>query len=586
MTKEERLQELRKRKAYRREAELEDFEKEVGEYVSPAEKKPRVKKSYKPLTQAAKEHRKTKQSIQEAKASNKMKETLFIDEWHDTCEVLPDCGENVWFIFDGQIKVGMYEPMQRIFCMADGFGAELKDVRQWKYVGVNKQFLKYPKERQIIACSVVGYPCLVTGIFTDHCVDEDTYDETCAVILDEDYKGLDKVVDWKRVAYWFELTEKPFVVLDPVEDSILAVFPDTQTVITDDTGVVLDPPQSCDSDNCVETPYVDSDYIVAIEDDSESAENPTGDSIGTSQIAKAAKEENTEELSLKQEKVDDPVPVGDYMKDINSTVEGALKDYTSGDSKIKTQAGIGIKNAEKTVEKAIDSYTSKKESKEMDKLYKVTEAQMDIITDYNLKSKVKDWYVKAYPTDELGEEIDPDITFYDVFDCLDFHHDIYTCLDVSDSIVRERVFEKLAELIDCDYDYIYDQWLQCNDTPYVKDYSNTEENNTEYSEEEQINKIAKILGIESEIEKINKESEDKKNKVLSELDALVNKFKIDIKSAVDDITDEENSDKSEDLDECIKDKVSSLKDSVDVEDYNLGSLPKDIQESLIKYLAK
>ena len=31
---------------------------------------------------------------------------------------------------------------------------------------------------------------------------------------------------------------------------------------------------------------------------------------------------------------------------------------------------------------------------------------------------------------------------------------------VYDSLVRERIFEKLAEIIGTDYDYIYDQWVK------------------------------------------------------------------------------------------------------------------------------
>lgn len=616
MINEERLQELRKRKAYRREAELEDMEKKVGEVVSPTENKLKSKRGRRPLTQAVKVGRKSQQLFSTSKdrhkvSKKKMKETLFIDEWHDTCDVLPDCGEDVWFIFDGQIKVGIYEPMQRVFCMADGFGAELRDVRQWKYVGVNKQYMKYPKEKQIIACSVVGYPCLVTGIFTDHCVDENTYDEVSAVILDEDYSGIDKVVDWKRVSYWFELTEEPFVILDPVEDSVLAVFPDSQTIITDDTGVILDPPESCCEDNCIETPYTVPD--TTIEDDFESAENKnvnsnitpmnvseddlettdvventTTEDIGTSQIAKAMHNRDDEvKLSLQAEKIKKCVSTGKYTKKVNSTVEDALKAYTSGDSTIKTQAGKGVQKGEETVEKAIDTYTSKKESKTMDKIYKVTEAQMDIITDYNLQGNVKDWYTKEYPTDDLGKEIDPSVTFQDVFDCLDCHEDIYSCLDVYDSVVRERVFDKLAELIDADYDYVYDQWLTTDSNkPFVRDNSriNIERVDEDDVTEDKLNKLAKMFGLESEFEKINKESEEKKTKTLAYVDEIFKNFENNLKDALN--TETETTESDEDLDECVKKKAKDLKESVNLKDYNLESLPKELQESLVSYLVK
>jgi hypothetical protein len=37
--------------------------------------------------------------------------------------------------------------------------------------------------------------------------------------------------------------------------------------------------------------------------------------------------------------------------------------------------------------------------------------------------------------------------------------DIYQYIGVSDSIVRERLFEKLAETLNVGYDYIYNLWL-------------------------------------------------------------------------------------------------------------------------------
>lgn len=73
-------------------------------------------------------------------------------------------------------------------------------------------------------------------------------------------------------------------------------------------------------------------------------------------------------------------------------------------------------------------------------------------------SKIRDWYVKAYPTDNLGEEIS-DATFVDLFDALDNYLDVYKLLGVGDSLIRERCFEKLAEIIDEDYGYVYEQWM-------------------------------------------------------------------------------------------------------------------------------
>lgn len=75
------------------------------------------------------------------------------------------------------------------------------------------------------------------------------------------------------------------------------------------------------------------------------------------------------------------------------------------------------------------------------------------------ETNVKNWYVETYPTDELGLELNERLTFYDVFIVLDARKDIYKYLGVDDSIVRERVFGKLSEMMNVDYDYIYYQWL-------------------------------------------------------------------------------------------------------------------------------
>ena len=73
--------------------------------------------------------------------------------------------------------------------------------------------------------------------------------------------------------------------------------------------------------------------------------------------------------------------------------------------------------------------------------------------------KIKKWYMENYPQDELGKEIS-NITFYELFEILDRRKDVYPYL-ADDSVVRERVFAKLAEIAEVSYDYIYDQWLLC-----------------------------------------------------------------------------------------------------------------------------
>lgn len=73
--------------------------------------------------------------------------------------------------------------------------------------------------------------------------------------------------------------------------------------------------------------------------------------------------------------------------------------------------------------------------------------------------KIKEFYLESFPDDELGQDINPEATFEGLFETLDRYRDAYDYIGVGDSLVRERCFEKLAELMQCDYSIIYDQWL-------------------------------------------------------------------------------------------------------------------------------
>jgi ppGpp synthetase/RelA/SpoT-type nucleotidyltranferase len=82
------------------------------------------------------------------------------------------------------------------------------------------------------------------------------------------------------------------------------------------------------------------------------------------------------------------------------------------------------------------------------------------------RTKVKKWYLKTYPTDDLGEEIREDITFWSLWAMMSQGYNVYDILDVADSVIRERVFEELSEILEIDYDVIYQKWL--NSDEYAK----------------------------------------------------------------------------------------------------------------------
>lgn len=73
---------------------------------------------------------------------------------------------------------------------------------------------------------------------------------------------------------------------------------------------------------------------------------------------------------------------------------------------------------------------------------------------------IKEFYLNTYPTDELGVELIETATFVGLLDLL--HNNttnVYDYIGVGDSIVRERVFARLAEILEMPYDYVYNLWL-------------------------------------------------------------------------------------------------------------------------------
>lgn len=78
---------------------------------------------------------------------------------------------------------------------------------------------------------------------------------------------------------------------------------------------------------------------------------------------------------------------------------------------------------------------------------------------FNFKSSIRDWYIRAFPSDELGYRINPLATFAGAVKCMADGGDIYKYLGVGDSLVRENVFSKIAAITGVDYDAVYGLWL-------------------------------------------------------------------------------------------------------------------------------
>ena len=85
---------------------------------------------------------------------------------------------------------------------------------------------------------------------------------------------------------------------------------------------------------------------------------------------------------------------------------------------------------------------------------------------YNGQTKIKDFYKEAYPTDEMGDNLNASATFQDAYECLQTGFNFYAFLGVDDSLIRERIFDALATLMGCSYEHVYYQWLNHSKEPF------------------------------------------------------------------------------------------------------------------------
>lgn len=77
----------------------------------------------------------------------------------------------------------------------------------------------------------------------------------------------------------------------------------------------------------------------------------------------------------------------------------------------------------------------------------------------NKIDSVRKTYMKYYPEDDLGLEIDPNLSFEIVYDRMKNGEEFYDIVDVDDSIIRERIFKMMSNAYGVDYDHIYYMWL-------------------------------------------------------------------------------------------------------------------------------
>ena len=78
---------------------------------------------------------------------------------------------------------------------------------------------------------------------------------------------------------------------------------------------------------------------------------------------------------------------------------------------------------------------------------------------------IKEYYMNEYPTDELGVELNEKANFVGLLNVLhtqsakDDGDYLYEYIGVVDSLVRERLMMRLADILEKPYEYVYQIWL-------------------------------------------------------------------------------------------------------------------------------
>ena len=75
-----------------------------------------------------------------------------------------------------------------------------------------------------------------------------------------------------------------------------------------------------------------------------------------------------------------------------------------------------------------------------------------------LQENVRAWYMSEYPDDDMGKDIHEFLTFGQMLGAMLEGNEVYDVIGVVDSVIRERIFERLAELMQCHYDTVYNIW--------------------------------------------------------------------------------------------------------------------------------
>lgn len=72
---------------------------------------------------------------------------------------------------------------------------------------------------------------------------------------------------------------------------------------------------------------------------------------------------------------------------------------------------------------------------------------------------IREWYQATYPDDDMGKDIIPNTDWHMLWLAIITGKDVYDILGIEDSIIRERIFQELADTMGVDYNVVYYAWL-------------------------------------------------------------------------------------------------------------------------------
>lgn len=158
-----------------------------------------------------------------------------------------------------------------------------------------------------------------------------------------------------------------------------------------------------------------------------------------------------------------------------SIITGVYRDYELNfngeyieDGKKPANIRLGEENMSKNIQK--------EEIKQQELDFSVPEENTaDTVTK---DSKILDWYKKTYPGDtKMFEDIYPEATFAAFEKAIEEdRYQFNPRYDYGDSVVRERIFQKISELNGEDYSVIYNKWVslpELREPHYIRDFDGT-----------------------------------------------------------------------------------------------------------------